>query len=202
MPMTEGGKHPGGRPKLETGPAAELRAEQAERDLMREQARKRILSQVRLALTPELLDEILGKVAIGNYPGVAAEALGVPATTFGRWLADGENVWLENQHTGDFTTRVDPLGLRVELFLLVRQTEARWEDSVVEGMMGAMQEGRYIKNHLLVLERRVPSHWGKREVPLDGLKALEDMASEWDKARQEQLRDARAATAGIVTEVD
>lgn len=195
MPMTNGGKHPGGRP-----PNKMKAAEAAEREKMAAEARERILARTIMKLTPEIIEAIEEGIQTGNYPVVVAERLGVSRRTYYSWMEHGESQFMEGQQTGIFSTERDPLGLRAELFLVCTQAEAIWEFDCVDEMMGRRQRGDYIKNHLMILERRVPAHWGRREVAATGPGRIEDFADKWAAQRAEMLENARAATAGEAAE--
>lgn len=45
---------------------------------------------MKVKLTPEITDLILGFIRAGGYPHVAAEAAGVPSEVFDRWMSAGE----------------------------------------------------------------------------------------------------------------
>ncbi len=47
---------------------------------------------MKFGLTEKIIDKIVDKVSIGNYPVVAAQAQGVTDTTYYRWIKQGESI--------------------------------------------------------------------------------------------------------------
>lgn len=127
------------------------------------EARERILANARIDLSPDLIDEICVDLPTGNYPRVLAESLGVPGTTFDAWMRAGRTAW-ETRESPEttFTTPADPLGLRVELYLRVSQSEAEWEVELVRQMDTRITEGKSWTGEMTMLQRRKPDRWDVR----------------------------------------
>src|SRR5438034_667006 len=104
--------------------------EQAELAEMQREARERLLAKAQLTLTPEIVFQIVEGIAEGNYPVVVSRSLGIPDSTYKRWLEDGRKAW----ESEEFASPSDPLGLRCELYLLVEQSDAEWERATVKQM--------------------------------------------------------------------
>jgi hypothetical protein len=135
-------------------------------------------------LTPELVAKICALIRAGNYPEISARASGIGATTYYRWMAEGERLARENL-TGperEFWESVEDAEAEGEtqLVLLVRKHAIRTEKAALEA-----------------LGRRFPKRWGKKEHAEVGGEV--NLSTHDDLARK-IARLAAGAAAGAGTE--
>lgn len=158
MPF-EDGKHPGGRPPTSKHPVIV----DSVREQLEAEARARIMALARVKLTAELIDAICLEIPSGNYPSVIAQSLGITQSTFQQWMREGRTAW-ETRESPEttFTTRNDPLGLRVELYLRVSEVEAGWEVDLVKEMDEKITTGKSWTGQMTMLQRRKPERWESR----------------------------------------
>lgn len=187
MPMQDGGKHPGGRKRV-PGSVRQLKeAERAELAAMQREARERLLAKAQVALTPEMVMQIVEGIAEGNYAVVVARSLGIPDATYKRWLEDGRKAW----EAEEFVSRADPLGLRCELYLLVEQSDAEWERRTVKQMRELIEKGSYWAGHMTLLQRRHPERWDARgRGGSDEELGYEQKLRQWEAERAQQRASA------------
>ena len=97
-------------------------------------------------LTPETQEKIVSAIAEGNYLETAAAIGGVSATTFFRWLQEGEQA---------------TAGLKRDFWEAVKKAEAEAEALRVSRISKAGKDGNW-QADAWYLERRYPERWGKR----------------------------------------
>ncbi len=97
-------------------------------------------------LTPETQKKIVDAISEGNYLETAAAIGGVSATTFFRWLQEGEQA---------------AAGLKREFWEAVKKAEAEAEALRVSRISKAGKDGNW-QADAWYLERRYPDRWGKR----------------------------------------
>lgn len=189
--MSETGERPGERKTRKDKRPDSVRGrrelEHQEMDKLREEARSRVLKRAQLKLTEELLAQIVAGVRDGNYPSVVARAVGVPTTAYNQWIEAGKESFMR----GEYATEQDPLGLRVELYLLTEQADAEWEVDTVAQMKGHIEKGTYWAGHMTMLQRRHPERWdtrGRSTGTED--KSIEQRIREWEA--EERQRQANA----------
>lgn len=154
------------------------------------------MAKVKTTLTPELIDQLEELILSGNYAQTSAEALGIPYDSFNNWMQTGEELWVEGQQTGQFATAGDPLALRVELYLRLKQSAAQWQVKIVERLESRIRNGHYWQGDMTFLERRDPSNWGRREVPTRMGKSWEEAVREWTREGERKRARAEKSEAG------
>lgn len=96
-------------------------------------------------LTKAIARRIIGHVARGNYPAVAARACSVPASTYKRWMTRG---------------RREKSGIYRDFRTAIQDAKARGQVVVVEGLHRTAR--REYKAAVEYLKRTAPELWGDR----------------------------------------
>lgn len=184
MPF-ENGQHPGGTGVIKGGRRSVEAANKVARTRLEKEARKRMLENARIALTRDLIEEIVAQIPTGNYPGVIAEALGCPAGLFQGWLRTGRDRWnTKDAPETNFSTKNDPEGLQVLLYLSISRAEAEWEVDLVARMAEKIDRGSIWQGEMTMLQRRKPDRWDARGRDTNtGGQTFEEQVAELERDR-------------------
>ena len=98
-------------------------------------------------LSPEVQEQIVRLIKVGNTNEVAADAAGISRATFFSWMDRGKKVGKTNKPYRDFREAVE-------------QARAEAEATLVARIAKAAQNGSWSAAAWL-LERRAPERWGK-----------------------------------------
>ena len=102
----------------------------------------------RLKLTPELIEQVVTAIRLGNYAQTACELVGIGTTTYYRWLEMAEKP-------------SNPQIYR-EFRDAIKRAEAEAEVRTVARIMRAADDGTW-QASAWYLERKHPEKWGKNE---------------------------------------
>jgi hypothetical protein len=95
-------------------------------------------------LTPELQEEIIAQIKIGNYHHVACASVGISKGTFYRWLEKGEAM---------------SEGIYRDFYDAIKKAEHRSESSALVRLRG----DESWQSEAWFLERRFPDRWGRKD---------------------------------------
>ncbi len=130
---------------------------------------------MRFSLTEKIIDNIVQLVKEGNYPVVAAQAVGVSDQTYYNWMKRGEVVL--NSITGDIltdnldeaTAKLDPQSiLLLRMLVEVKKAEAIGECADVRIINKGEKDAI---PRLAKLSRRHRDRWAERVPDSDGIRA-------------------------------
>jgi hypothetical protein len=190
MPFKDG-KHGGGpKPSQSTRLAPNtnrtLAIKRDVRQKLEAEARRMMLEHATITLTRDLIDQVVGLIHTGNYPGVIAESLGVPGGTFTNWVVTGRDLWnTQDSPETHFTSKGDPEGLKVLLYLCISRAEAEWEVDLVERMAAKIERGSTWQGEMTMLQRRKPDRWDARGRDINtGGNTLEEQLAQLERDRQ------------------
>lgn len=102
----------------------------------------------KLKLTPELIDQVVTAIRLGNYAQTACELVGIGTTTYYRWLETAE--------------KSGSPAIYREFRDALKQAEAEAEVRTVARIMRAAEDGTW-QASAWYLERKHPEKWGKND---------------------------------------
>lgn len=121
-------------------------------------------------LTPELQRQIVGLIAAGNYPDVAAAACGVSKATFYEWIQRGLGEHPTRGPTralAEFAAAIEQAIAKAEVRLVMKAAE--YTDGTRKGVRKPKVKSRVTYPQVLtmqwMLSRRFPERWAHRPPP-------------------------------------